>query len=156
MNGTLGQNIKSFASFTTADVLPPPEYGIHGWIFGRAKFLQRQGIPMDDAVRLIEEKAAGSVLRRPLQPEEVSNSVANAYSDTTDTKQNPLGRFKYEPPLFGEGWPPQMRMPHLSGDREAISKALKTVGSWSLSDIREASPVPTDGKPSGRSTGNAL
>lgn len=102
---------------------------------------------MGDAVNLIEQKAAVSVLRRPLQLGEVSNSVANAYSDSYNTEPKTLKRFKYEPPSPGERWPAKMHTPQPSmRDDEAISNALEIVGFWFLPDIREASPVPTDGR----------
>ena len=58
----------------------PPIEGIHGWIYGRANYLKSEGLSQNETVEIIKLKVKKSRLRRPLQPNEIQNSVSNAFN----------------------------------------------------------------------------
>ena len=62
-------------------LLPPPETGVHGWLFGRAVYLRREGLPLDAARGELLSHIASSAFRpgRRVTDREVEEAIAGAY-----------------------------------------------------------------------------
>jgi hypothetical protein len=124
---------------------PPPENGIHSWVYGRATWLYRQKVSRTVATQLIEETALRHGTRRPLAPREVSDAVDTAYGGTTaPSVGGRVRRLRHTPSRKGEGWDAEITTPSASCDPAVIEKALAAVNPWPLEDVWEDSPLRVD------------
>ena len=125
-------------------LLEIPETGIHSWIFGRANFLKKKRVSLNTAIRAIELKVCNSKLRRPIQPNEIENSVSNAYNCNFE-KYNSSSKItaisKVEE--FAGEWPKQMPTPKIAKNERLIQRVIKDFGTWEIDEITSQSPVDT-------------
>jgi hypothetical protein len=123
-------------------LLDVPETGIHSWIFARAIFLRYKKVHQNTAVKAIELKARNSRLRRPIQPNEIENSVSNAYSinyEKKDSCSKITAISKVEE--FDGQWPKQMPTPKITKNERLIQRVIKDFGTWEFDDITSQSPI---------------
>ena len=65
-------------------LLPPPETGVHGWLFGRAAYLRQKGHDQLAALSELSAHVAVSTFRagRTVTAREIADAVESAYRDT--------------------------------------------------------------------------
>ena len=125
-------------------LLEIPESGIHSWIFGRANFLKKKGVSLNTAIQAIELKVCNSKLRRPIQPNEIENSVSNAYNSNFErnNSSSKITAISKVEEFKGE-WPKQMPTPKIAKNERLIQRVIGDFGTWEIDEIKSQSPVDT-------------
>jgi len=126
---------------------PPPAVGVHGWLFGRARFLQSRGVPAERAAPILEAAVRSFTFRpgRSVHGNEIRDAVESAF-------RRPLGgaprRSQVNAPLQppadfdpDAGWPAEMSYPAKHFDRKAAATVLVEAGNFGTVDLWERSPV---------------
>lgn len=97
----------------TVKLLPPPEAGIHGWIYGRVHYLKKLGA---DPVQVFEKLRAvldEYPLRREIPDREIESAIRDAYG-----RQGPQ-----QPPApvyYQNGWPSEISIPRGAADPRVL------------------------------------
>ena len=126
---------------------PPPETGVHSWLYGRATYLRREGLDQRATLGELRLHVASSTFRagRNVLDREIVTAVGNAYRGTlkpgTPHRVSP-GTISSQPRADFDGvagWPAEMLLPR----GEIKSKQLAHIlnGSFQLVDLWSASPV---------------
>ena len=135
-------------------ILPPPENGIHNWLYGRACYLRDRGIPEESTLEGLQCFCAKTPMRRVPEDDEIEKAVTNAYRRTTDrySRLGKLGNQAAKPrtpdkiPDFipGQGWPEgTMACPQVNLNADAQSKIIAS--GFGQYDLWEHSPIRLDG-----------
>lgn len=128
-------------------LFPPPETGVHSWLFGRAKHLHGEGLDEHAAIAELTRHVAGSVFRagRRVTQLEINDAVASAFRSTTQR----VGYRSVISPVVAHvadysevtGWPAEMPLPRAVIDKEKLGRVLADAGNFELADLWEMGAV---------------
>ena len=126
----------------TITLLAPPEVGIHGWLYGRAQYLRKEGVSADNVYKVLREVCDKYPMRdkRVVPDAEIRAAVGNAYRTVLGAPPKPAAPVAFDPVA---GWPGDISVPRVAIDPQLVVKALAESPVAGLSDI-----PPTSGKPS--------
>ena len=126
---------------------PPPAVGVHGWLFGRARFLQSRGVPAETAAAILEAAVPSFTFRpgRTVHGGEIRDAVESAFHRPLDgvSRRSPVNAPVELPADFDPvtGWPAEMTAPKVAFDPKAAEAVLAAAGSFGTVDLWERSPV---------------
>jgi hypothetical protein len=126
---------------------PPPAVGVHGWLFGRARFLQSRGVPAERAAPILEAAVRSFTFRpgRSVHGNEIRDAVESAFRRPLvgAPRRSPVNAPLQLPDDFDPvaGWPAEMSYPAKHFDRAAAATVLAEAGSLGTVDLWERSPV---------------
>ncbi len=124
-------------------LVPPPELGVHGWLYGCASALRRDGLDQLTALSELSAHVAGSSFRagRNVSSREIADAIESAF------RSGALPA----PPLIKtttpgeydnvEGWPTEMSVPKVEIDRSLLAQVFDAAGRFELVDLWENSPI---------------
>ena len=113
----------------SANLPPPPEFGIHSEIFRNALRLKGKALTADDAVGKLFAWRSRNAFRRYVSDGEICEAVRNAYK-LPSTPRGHLGTHSNTPKEFK--WP--------TADAKKRAQALEELPGFELSDLWEKSP----------------
>jgi hypothetical protein len=126
---------------------PPPDAGVHAWLFGRAVRLRRIGRAQLDALSELSAHVAGSTFRagRVVTSREIADAVESAYRGALAAPSGAARTLAEASPsdayTAAVGWPADMHVPRAQLSRERIRRVLAAAGNFELVDLWSASPV---------------
>jgi len=94
---------------------PPPDVGLHGWIYGRVHYLKKLGAAPEDVFAKLREVLDTYPLRRPVPDRELQAAVDDAFS-----KEGPAR--EAAPVHFNNGWPSEIPVPRGQPDPALIER----------------------------------
>ena len=117
---------------------PPPEHGIHRWLFGRARYLREEGLDLTSAQAELRMHVAGSTFRsgRIVADREIIDAVAAAYRSEPPLRANPVADYD-----LVTGWPVEMSTPCIGINHARLNRILAASAGFGLIDMWEQSPV---------------
>jgi hypothetical protein len=120
---------------------------VHGWLFGRARFLQSRGVPAEKAAPILEAAVRSFTFRpgRSVHGNEIRDAVESAFRRPLGgaPRRSPVNAPLQPPDDFDPvaGWPAEMSYPAKHFDRAAAATVLAEAGSFGAVDLWERSPV---------------
>lgn len=127
---------------------PPPESGVHSWLYGRAAYLRREGLDQCAAFGELHSHVAASLFRpgRSVTEREIIDAIESAFRSTVSVTGPRQSKVNDGTAACGAGfseatgWPTEMPLPRNGIDRPRLDGVLAAERSG-LVDLWEASPV---------------
>ena len=137
-------------SMMTPKLFPPPQHGVHAWLYGRACYLRKCSLTPEAAAKLISSTLAKSKLRagRVVLPGEIADAVSSAYNRPVTahgTTQHQATPAVATVPHYnaGAGWSRTINTPRAELNRAALGGLLAEAGTFGLAALAATSgPVP--------------
>lgn len=124
------------------ELFPPPDTGVHSWLFGRAVHLRKEGVCEVHALAELSRHVSTSHFRpgRTVSPREITDAVTSAYrgisSSTAASAAPDVAQF--DP---GAGWPEDMPQPNVRLNVDRQTRILTDAGQFGLVDLWQLSPL---------------
>lgn len=127
------------------ECLPPPQFGVHHWIYGRALFYYRRGATQAETEMRIRAAIEGGGIRagRRVESREITDAISSVWRSpygslgTTIRERNSA---EYRPVEYCDGWPTSMAVPVSKIDMDKVGSIIGS-SSFGEVDLWDSSPI---------------
>lgn len=135
-------------TWASRQLLPPPETGVHSWLYGRACHLRREGFEQVAALSELRHHVGASTFRagRSVSDREIVDAIESAYKCAAAPAPHLADDNVDAGPRTSDydeaaGWHAEMPLPHGEVDRQRLACVLGAAGSFALADLWETAPL---------------